>query len=296
MTSPTSAPTRTIRTVVLIVDIVRSTALYEELGNVQARELVCACLKTLGEIVAAHGGLVIKSMGDGLLCQFPSAEEAVKVAIAMCDRAPEYNLEVRVGLHHGEVIEDGGDIFGDAVNTASRVADVANPSEILVTHDLREALPAFMRGLLRHVQPVSVKGKREPLDLFAVPRDSSSGTLVVASRAVVPADEGTLELTYRGTSVRLDQTGGAITIGREPDNDLVVESDWTSRRHVRIYHKMGKFVLVDQSANGTYVVFDGQAKLYLHREETLLLKAGRIHLGDDPDGQAGEPVHFQLGD
>lgn len=290
----TSPQPSAVRSGVLIVDIVQSTALYEELGNVEARRRVGACLESLGQVATGRGGQVIKSMGDGLLCRFLTSDGAADAAVGMCEVAGRQNLEVRVGLHYGEVIEDGGDIFGDAVNTASRVADVANPGEVLITKDFRDTLPAFMRGLVRPVQPVSVKGKREPLELFAVLRDSSTGTMVVTNRPAARAENAALEITYRGQSVRLDRDRSAVTIGRDPDNDLVVASDWTSRRHVRIYHRMSKFMLVDQSANGTYVVFDGQAKLYVHREETVLLRSGRIHLGADPDGQEGEPVHFAL--
>jgi class 3 adenylate cyclase len=281
-------------TTVLIVDIVHSTALYEQLGNVEARRRVGACLASFAEVVAARRGTVIKSMGDGLLCRFAGADDAMGAALAMAERAPAHRLEIRIGLQWGEVIADGDDIFGDTVNTASRVADVANPGEILLTRELRDQLTGVSRAFLRGVQPVSVKGKREPLELFAVAGDSTTGTIVVSPPAGARRPQQALQIHYRDRTLRLGQDRGEIAIGRDAGNDLIVDSNWTSRRHARIYCKLGKFVLVDQSSNGTFVLPDGQATLYLHREEAVLPASGRIYLGADPDEQTTEPIMFRL--
>jgi adenylate cyclase len=284
--------------VVLIVDIVRSTALYEELGNQVARERVGACLRALGEIVTAQEGQVIKSMGDGLLCRFAVPDNAVAAATAMCARVPQLSLEIRVGLHYGEIIiEDDGDIFGDAVNTASRVADIANPGEILITRDLQALLTPSRHLMTRAVQPVSVKGKRDPLELFAVVMNTPNETMVFSLTPALlselrPAPE--LEITYRGRVFRLDATHSELTVGRGSECDVVVEEQWASRVHARIYRRTDRFFLADRSANGTFVAHESMSTLFVHREETLLVQAGLIYLGSDPATQPTEPIRYRL--
>lgn len=288
----------TAHAVVLIVDIVRSTALYEELGNQVARERVGACLRALGDLVTSRDGQVIKSMGDGLLCRFAAPASAVSAAIEMCAHVPELSMEIRVGLHHGEVIiEEDGDIFGDAVNTASRVADIANPGEILITRDLQEQIAHVRHLTTRPVQPVSVKGKRDPLELFAVVTNTPNETMVFSVPPALLSDARpapSLVIAYRDRVIRLDNTRTELTVGRGSECDLVVEEQFASRVHARIYRRTDRFVLADRSANGTFVAPEGLARLFVHREEALLIQAGQIYLGSDPDTKPTEPISYRV--
>jgi hypothetical protein len=216
--------------------------------------------------------------------------------MAMCDRAEDFHVELRVGAHMGEVVEEGGDIFGDAVNTASRVAALAKPGEILVTRDLRARLPPFMHTIVQEVRPVAVRGKREPLALFAIMRDASTGTRISGPPAGFPTRTTQLEVVYLDLRRRCGRDAESLTIGRGQDCDFVLATDCTSRHHARIEYRVGKFVLIDQSANGTFLVPDELGKLFLHREEALLLGSGRIYAGADPDAEQVEPVRFRLVD
>ncbi|HXW67599.1 MAG TPA: adenylate/guanylate cyclase domain-containing protein [Thermoplasmata archaeon] len=124
-------------------------------------------------IIAAHGGREVKSMGDGLLVEFPSAVESVRCAVALQGALAHRNaettgdppLEMRVGIHLGDVIGEGDDILGDAVNIASRIEPLAEPGGICVTgpvvDQVRNKVPLPLEKLgpqpLRHVdQPVDV--------------------------------------------------------------------------------------------------------------------------------------------
>jgi class 3 adenylate cyclase len=280
---------------VLIVDIVRSTALYEQLGNVRARETVGACLTDLSDVVARFGGRVVKSMGDGLLCAFVSPEHAVQAGLVMRDRVTEHGLAIRIGVQQGEVLEVAdGDIFGDAVNTASRIADVAKPSEILITGDVRAALPALVRLQVHEVQPVMVKGKREPLELYSILFGNDTGTIVAFTRMPPASRAAALRLAYGGTSCVVGPNRAEVSIGRERICDVVVAHKLVSRRHASVHYRGGKFVLVDESANGTFLVPEGHRTIVLRREEALLHGSGRIYLGADPDADPTEAVEFRV--
>ena len=175
-----SSTAKTVERSILFADIVSSTALYESLGNIEAKKQVGERMRELYATVEDHRGHVVKSLGDGILCAFASREDAVRAAVNMCGDEGGSSLNIHVGVHCGEVVEDGGDIFGDAVNTVARIAALAKPSEILISKEMKESLPPFMNDIVRRVPPVSVKGKREPLELFAILRsgsDSGGGRL-----------------------------------------------------------------------------------------------------------------------
>ncbi|HEX9782105.1 MAG TPA: adenylate/guanylate cyclase domain-containing protein, partial [Opitutaceae bacterium] len=120
---------------IVFADISGSTRLYESLGDAIARELVAQCLGVMTEYVDKHGGKVIKTIGDEIMCTFPSADQAIEASMGMqegvTEDLPELNpntpstLTIRVGLHFGPAIIEGEDVFGDAVNVAARMAGLA---------------------------------------------------------------------------------------------------------------------------------------------------------------------------
>ena len=302
-----SSSARTHPRSILIADIVRSTELYERLGDLAARARVSACLERLAAHVTSHGGRVVKSMGDGLLCAFDAGDKAVWAAMSMGARAGADELQIKVGLHSGPVVEEEGDVFGDAVNTAARIADLAKPSEILLSREMALHLPDFLGTVARGVPPVEVKGKKEPLELLAIQfaelarlaegssvADEDIGKTIVVDRgsALGAKPSSRLELAYEDRSLTLEP-GARLTIGRDPECGLRVSNSFVSRHHARIEHHQGKFFLEDTSSNGTYLVPHMQSKIHLLRERAILNGNGLIFLGADPESTRSEPIRFQ---
>src|SRR5690606_6059905 len=116
---------------ILFADVSGSTRLFEQRGDVEARRLIANVLDALTEVASRHGGKVIKTIGDEIMCTFPGAMQGVLAACDMQRRLahdPEFvkdNLAIRVGLHHGDALVEDGDVYGDAVNTAARMASLA---------------------------------------------------------------------------------------------------------------------------------------------------------------------------
>ena len=98
------------------------------------------------------------------------------------------------------------------------------------------------------------------------------------------------------TFVDPDSSGNYVHVCRirDPQNDLVVTARAASRRHARVHLYEGNFVLIDESANGTYVRFDAQPELHLRREETVLVGHGLIGLGESTSAEGAEPVVFAV--
>ncbi len=131
------APTRLLATV-LFTDIVDSTVRAAAAGDRGWRAVLDEFDVNVGRLLARHDGLLVKSTGDGILARFLAPAQAVRCAAAMVEAARAAGLELRAGLHAGEIEMRGDDIGGLAVHIASRVSAMAGPGEVLVTGTVRD--------------------------------------------------------------------------------------------------------------------------------------------------------------
>jgi class 3 adenylate cyclase len=290
-------PPRHSTCAVLFVDISGSTRLYETLGDERALARVGGTLAMLTQVCADCGGRVVKTAGDGAMCRFDSAEAALRAARLMQEKSAdrmvpgETGYGIHIGCHFGPVLESDGDVFGDTVNLAARVAGLAKVGQIITTADTVERLPAALAERARQLDSVPVKGKRKAVTIFEfLWQDSDEltamGTRLEQGRAVQ------LTLGYEDRVWRFDGPG-ELTLGRDGACDVTVGDRKASRLHARVERRRDKFVLVDQSSNGTWVQFSGEAEMVVLRREELMLRAsGLIGLGHSPTDGQGTPVTF----
>ena len=270
---------------VMFVDISGSSRLYKELGDAAAARRVRACLGKLCQIVEAHGGRTIKNMGDGLMCDFPGADQAVmaaeemQVSVAREESASQPNLSIHVGCHLGPVIENSGDLFGDTVNVAARIAGVAGAGQIIVTELTVETLGRILQLSVRPLDRVSVKGQSSTVAVFEY-QWGGHGEATIVGLPVAKADHSRLRIARGPDEVWLDRTSksNSIVLGRHPGCELTVSDPAASRQHATIEVRGDKFVLVDHSVNGTYVAY-GATETCLKREEMILPPRGCLGLG-----------------
>lgn len=280
--------TGTVRVrVVLFVDISSSTRLYKNLGDAEAVRRIRTCLRELCQITEAHDGRVIKNMGDGLMCDFAVAEQALVASEAMQTTVSgEYgrvqpNLSIHVGCHLGHVIESEGDLFGDTVNIAARIANIAGSGKIITTQQTADALPPPLRVRVRPLQQVSVKGHSDTVAVCEYLWGEYGDATILGGPALRPASEGArLRVVCGQDEVWLDRrsTPHSILLGRQPGCELTVTDPSASRQHATIELRGDKFVVVDHSANGTYVAWE-TTETCLKREEMILPSRGRLGLG-----------------
>ena len=284
---------------ILFADISGSTRLYETLGDKLALEKIEQCLTSLGMVAQRHGGETIKTIGDEIMCAFPAASNAVEAAMAMQQEiiAGTSPLHIRIGLHFGEVIREGGDVFGDAVNVAARMARLAVPDQIMSTRATAEVLPVALRTHIRHLGQTTVKGKREDIQICEIIWHNDEELTMMPTlrpgRAAKIANV-TLTLKHDGQQMTLTTQHAAFIIGRDNECDLLVNDPLASRHHARIELRNGKFVLIDQSTNGTYLTHAGKA-LFLHREEAPLSGTGFFALGHEVEIDSPDAVHYSCG-
>lgn len=289
-----------INLAVLFADVSDSTRLYESIGDTAAFGSVREVIGLLKGITDAFGGRVVKTIGDGLMCAFPVADAAASAAGEMqrqiAQRPPlkeGRKLTIRVGFHFGPVIQDGEDVFGDSVNVAARMAGLALAGQAITTGDTVTALSPQMRETLRRIDALPVKGKAEEVEVHELLWQASSERTVIPGRAApvpAPASGPRIRLVHRGKELAFKDT---LYIGREAaGNHVVVASNMASRRHAKIELRGGRFVLVDQSSNGTFVTLGNNTEMRLRREEAILYGSGVIALGQSAAVAGDEVVEF----
>ncbi len=131
--------------VILFTDMEGSTALTERLGDAKAQHLLRAHNAKIEECLARHHGTKIKHTGDGVMASFPAASSAIECAIEIQRAFRHHNrqtpaepIRVRIGLNAGEPVAEDADLFGSAVQAASRIAARADPGQILVSDVVRQ--------------------------------------------------------------------------------------------------------------------------------------------------------------
>jgi class 3 adenylate cyclase len=289
---------------ILFADVAGSTRLFETKGDVEARRLTAMVLDALAVVCAQYGGRVIKTIGDEIMCSLPSALDGL---LAACDmqkkmaRDIEFvrdNLAVRIGLHHGDALEEAGDIYGDAVNIAARMTSLAKREQIVTTATTVAGLGANApetRGLGR----ARVSGKLLPIEIVDVVWQEDTSGMTMVQSAIRLGDGGgaaagaRLTLRHRGRLIELTETSEPFMMGREPGNHLVVEADWVSRTHAQIEFRRGHFMIADRSTNATYVCIGEDPELRLHRDEIHLRKSGSISMGQAGTANQLDLIHFE---
>jgi len=274
---------------ILFADVVGSTHLYESLGDELARDTVQQCLKVMREATEQFGGTVIKTMGDEVMATFPSADDAMGAASQMQKRitsgsrlADGSPVFIRIGCHFGPVVAEDRDIFGQAVHTANRMTSQAKAGQILTTATTVEQLSGEWRALARQIDVATVKGHAGEIALFEVlwqPEEATSMLPSISWKAPEAAP-ARLRLRFRDHELLLGEGGlTAASMGRADENDVVVKGNLISRVHARIDLRKNRFVLVDESTNGTYIQPDQGEEIYVRRDSTELAGSGVIGMG-----------------
>ena len=287
---------------ILFADISGSTSLYELLGDAAARHRINCCMELLSSVVSQYDGRVVKTNGDDMLCVFEDGERATLAACGMQEALAETSeatepvliaMSVRIGMHIGPALIEAGDVYGDAVNIAARMVAQAKTGQIITTRQLVETLPAMLQGNTRHIDHTEVRGKKDAFDLYEVLWQQEETTLMSADLVVRPAAGNLLLLQIGQRAATLDRSIRHLVIGRSKGADIQVDEVMASRLHARLEYRRGKFFLIDQSTNGTYVRLNGEER-FVRREEILLSGAGVISLGRTLAEAGDAAVHFEV--
>src|SRR5665647_1264987 len=165
-----------VHTTVVFTDLYGSTSAFEALGNAKATLAVTHITSWIAKVIEAHGGRVVKMLGDGVLALFwdnPAAIDAV-VEIQrghqkrMARVAHTNRMPISIGVASGDVEIVAGDCYGDAVNVAARLSDLSGPHQIWANSAALDSINEAEGVRFRVLGPISIRGRAEPLSLIHI--------------------------------------------------------------------------------------------------------------------------------
>jgi len=271
---------------VLFADVSGSTKLYETAGDAIAHAAIEKCVNIMREKTVNAKGRVIKTIGDEVMSAFKTADEAADAAIemqsAISEMPPVGNTQIgiRIGFNFGPVVERDGDVFGDAVNLAARLAAVATKGQIISARDTVMLMSPMLKAATRAITTIQVKGKAQEIQVYElIWQQSEDMTTLASQKSVYKPKNAKLRLLVQGNEVILSSERPAVALGRDASADLVIKERMASRAHGKIERRLDKFILTDHSANGTFITIEGDKEIVLRREEFTLRGHGWIAFG-----------------
>ena len=278
---------------ILFADVAKSTHLYEKLGNTAAQSLIGRCVTVMSRVTAAYNGTVIKTIGDEIMCTFPTAQEAVDAGkdmqLAMEDiPVPEQPgfppPNIYVGIQFGPVISEAGDVFGDAVNVAARMVELAKSDQIITNKETLALMKQALKRRARIVDRTLVRGKDDIMEIneliWGKPEQMTmSNSFSEQMIASLTSEKDFLQIRYMQHRILVDRERPILTIGRGVANHLIVDDPLVSRMHARIELQRNRFMLIDQSTNGTFLKMNAEEPIFLRRDVIQLEGEGLIRLG-----------------
>lgn len=287
---------------ILFADIAESTSLFEKHGDEAARHAIASVLDVLLVEAEKHQGALVKTIGDEIMCIFPKANHALLAAIDMQNSVSgnfvlgNHPIDIRVGFHFGDVIEEDNDVFGDAVNVAARMTGFAKKGQIITNSISFEKciLPPFL--IHRSLGKAKVKGKLLPVEIIEIlwQQDTSQVTRVTSALDIkVPSMKFQLQLNLGGMKQTMTDQSPTKTIGRGDDCDIQVSMLMASRLHGDIQYGSGNFRYTDESTNGSWVQQGDNDPIRIHRESMVLHGEGKIAFGELDFSNHEQLLHYK---
>jgi len=240
------------------------------------------------------------------MATFPSADAALNAAAQMQQRISDHAqlkvggqpVAIRIGCHSGPVMLENRDVFGAAVHTANRMASQAKARQIVTTAATVGRLSPEWRASCRQIDIATLKGQGNEVVLYEVLWQTEDVTSIVPGIAgdSRPARSVRLRLRCDDRELLVDERHSSVTIGRAEDNDVVVKGSLISRLHARIEISRSRFVLIDQSTNGTFVQSADGEESFVRRDRLQLRGRGIIGLGCLPEQGSPQTIRFTCED
>ena len=294
--------TKDLEVAILFADVVGSTQLYDKYGDTKASETVAECLEVMKDATFQFDGTVIKTIGDEVMSTFPTADDAMSAAAQMQARISAASEEdddripvsIRIGCHFGPVVQEQNDIFGAAVHTANRMTSQAKAKQIVMSGVTVEQMGEEWAAQTRQIDIATVRGRIDEVALFELLWQPDEATSMVPTLEMTSKKKNgmRLVLSFRDKTVEVNDQRTHINMGRGDDNELVVKGNLISRVHAKIEKRRGKFMLIDQSTNGTFLQTVAGEETFVRRDSIELVGEGIIGLGRV--AKAGTPlaIHY----
>jgi adenylate cyclase len=287
---------------VLFADVCRSMNMTERLGDQAAQAVIDQLLGMAIASVKACGGHVVKTINDEILAVLPTADAAARAAcelmrkVDLCEPQGGIAPGMHVGFHAGTFIELEGDIFGDAVNIASRLTGYAASGQILTTTLSAGGISPLVRRAMRRLGSLDIRGRQEEMEVEEIAwqdNDEADTTVTAALHRISPGANSRLVLRLGLREWTVGPQARHLAIGRDPCADIVIGATQASRNHGVIEYRNGGFFYADKSLNGSFVTFGDSGESLVQRSQVSLSGQGVICFGHSAS-EPGERLAFHI--
>jgi hypothetical protein len=259
-------------------------------------------MKRMSRGIDSFDGRLVRIGRHDLTALFNNANDACQAAIAMQRRIADLppvcgvQLAIRIGFHHGSVIEVGGDCVGEGVNTAECLAALAGAGQVLTSSETRSLLSPHLQLSTRRLADLptaTLPAQREVFEVLWLQQATAATKVVVEPRAA--ATERDLRLCVRyGQHVKLlDKHRPSMLIGRDTGCEITIRDRRASRNHALLEQRGNHFVLRDVSTNGTYVTIKGEQECFLKHKELVLHGRGVISFAASAASPGADIAEFE---
>jgi len=265
-----------------------TTEVPSELDGDLLNKLTLRRLKRLERVLAAHGGQLVKSMPRGLVAGFHSAESALMGACEMQRRntvIPQLSgtqLSLKIGIHAAIKRHLTQHAIDPAEATAAKLAALLDQSGIVLSEPTMENLPSELKE-----KPTAIANDGSAIAAFSVdwnavpirpvPNPSARGNR--EGERYAPPDGCCVILRQGSEEFVFDDRQHVIAIGRDVACHVPINSPKVSRKHARIIYRLGNYVLIDTSTNGTYLHPANGSATRIQKNMIVLPDGGRIGFG-----------------
>jgi adenylate cyclase len=287
---------------IVFADVVGSTQLYDKFGDTKASETVALCLDVMKDATYQFNGTVIKTIGDEVMSTFETVDDAMGAAVMMQSRVTsetrdsDIPVTIRIGCHYGPVVQEQNDIFGAAVHTANRMTSQAKAKQIVISGFTVEQMSPELKRQTRQIDVATVRGRLDEVALYELVWQPEEATSMLPTLEWENRDRraSRLLINFKDSTIELSDKRKSINLGRADDNDLVVKGNLISRIHAKIEMRRGKFVLIDQSTNGTFIQNVRGQETFIRRDSMELADEGTIGLGRAEEPGTSLAIHYKV--
>ena len=267
--------------------------------SVGAGQEGAAFVTAIAGTVATLRGRVVRSGPADLVALFPLADSGFSAATRMLNAALREGFEVRAGLHFDTSDgSNGAGAFDQQIAVAARICRMAGPGELLLTAATLPYLCGHFRDQCVRIGAGAAGRSPSTDELYACKKQAGDETLLGEEHPLEASagEEKVLLLSRGDQEFFVTMQSGPITIGRAPDSHIVLENSRCSRKHAVIETGRNRFLLRDQSTNGTFLFESGGECHPVHRDSAALSGEGTICFGDRSAGAGPDTLIYRVVD
>lgn len=252
-------------------------------------------------IAQRHGGVVIGTDTNANVFRFPTVDDALRAVRDLHDlfdsdlAVGHAQVLYRIGIHYALAFTDADAALDAGLETAQQIVQQSRRRQILMSETAVERLsPCFKNRVFDSALSLDV-GADEPLTLFEIVCDQDNVTAIHQGQLSACDASSQLTLHYQGGVWIVDADMPVLMAGRGGDCDLVVQAAQASRFHARFEFRQGRFIVSDQSKNGTLIELPQDKRVFLKHQELALWGSGTLHLGENKRSM-GSSIQYDCAD